>query len=157
MNRLMLMVIAGSMAMVSGTSVAEQAKIERLNPDTMPKSPFKSQAVVVDNAGKFVHIAGETAVATNFHVQGDTLDGQLTDALQNFDYALAAAKSDRDHVVALNVFFVAKSGEEPKTITPRLQAYFKDHGYPAVTFIGTPALVAPGMLIEIEGTATVPN
>jgi enamine deaminase RidA (YjgF/YER057c/UK114 family) len=143
--------------LVSPQLLAAEAAITRLNPETMPKNDYESQVVVVENAGKFLHIAGETAVAPNFHVIGATLDEQLTEAFKNFDFALDAGHSDRDHVVALNIFFVAKTGNEPAQIAQRLKGYFNGHGLPALTFIGTPALVAPDMLVEIEGTATVPQ
>jgi enamine deaminase RidA (YjgF/YER057c/UK114 family) len=127
--------------------------VQHLNPPELPRCGYCSQLVVAPANGRFVHIAGQPSVGMDFHVNGASLAEQLPMAFDALDKALKAGGSDRRHILDLIVYFVAGDGHEADLIVPKLKAYFAGADLPAISIVGTPALVAPGMLIEIEGDA----
>jgi enamine deaminase RidA (YjgF/YER057c/UK114 family) len=140
-------------ARAGGAALAVAPDALHLNPPGMPGCAACSQVVVAPSSGNLVHIAGQTSVGMDFHVRGATLADQLPIALDSLDRALAAGKSSRAGLLDLVVYYVHTDGQEPGLIVPRLKAYFGAGPAPAISIVGVPALVAPGMLIEIEGDA----
>jgi enamine deaminase RidA (YjgF/YER057c/UK114 family) len=149
---------------------APAATVQHLDPPTLPKVPFLSQIVVVENGRRFAHIAGQTAMNTDFQIVGTTLSEQVPTVLRNLDHALAAANAKRGDLVKLMVLFVDreakegssargqradKPGKTAELVTRSLRRYFGDGPMPAITYVGVASLVAPGMLLEIEGLALV--
>jgi enamine deaminase RidA (YjgF/YER057c/UK114 family) len=131
------------------------AKIQRLNPETLARVPYLSQIVSVENGNRLVHIAGQTAINKEFKVVGNTLAAQIPEALANLGHALDAAGAKRQDVLKLTIMFVDSEGKAPDLLTRSVREFFAGGPLPAMTYVGVPSLVGPGMLVEVEGLAAV--
>jgi enamine deaminase RidA (YjgF/YER057c/UK114 family) len=123
-----------------------------LNPESLPRHPAFSQAIVVRDATETVYVGGQNAVTADGAVVGDTLREQSVQTLTNLEAALAAAGASIDDVVRWTITIVdGQSVEEG-------YAAFVDR-YPEVTDPPTisvqivAGLADPRYLVEIDAIA----
>ena len=124
-------------------------KVETLTPPNSPKpiGPYSHIAKV----GDFITIGGVAGVnpATG-ELAGEDVHSQTIQILRSFEGMLAAAGSDLDHVVHINIFLKDMSDFERMN-----EAYIEVMGKrrPARTAIGVKELPKPGFLLTMNLTA----
>ncbi|WP_207187281.1 RidA family protein, partial [Rhodothalassium salexigens] len=149
--------VAVALALASGAGMAQTPpSIDRLHPPGLTSSDGTPAVVAVRNAGTTIHIAGQTAITTDFELGSDAFEDQVGLALANLDHALDATGAKRTDLVFLRVFYVVDPRVDRSRIAAALDSYFGTKPRPAITWVGTPALVGEGMLVEVEGIAVAP-
>jgi len=121
-----------------------------VNPPTVaaPAGPY-SQAVLVQGAGNWLHIAGQIGV----DAQGKLAEGfeaQARQAWTNLVAVLAAAGMDVSHLVKVTTYLV--DGADMGKLGPVRGAFLGD-ARPASTLVVAKALARPEWLFEVEATA----
>jgi len=113
-----------------------------------------NQAEVIEGATRQVNCAGQTAVDGNGAPQhaGD-MRGQIALALDNLEAVLKAADMDLSNVTKLGVY--ATDVDEALKNFDLMGMRFGPHQVaPPMTLLGVTRLAIPGLLFEIEATAT---
>lgn len=109
-----------------------------------PKAPYSPVIV----SGDLVITAGQVAFDVEGNVVGDTIEAQTRQVLENFGRCLAAAGCGFEDVIKVNGFLTDMANFAGYNAV--YLEFFKEP-YPARTTVQ--AGLAPGLLIEIEGTA----
>ncbi|HEX4253187.1 MAG TPA: RidA family protein [Pseudonocardia sp.] len=125
-----------------------------LNPDGLDAKPeLISQAVVVPELG-LVYLSGQVAWDAEGRLVGEGDHGaQAEQIVRNIDLALAAAGTDRNHVVKETVYVV---GHRPELVPAILGPLRKGAARPpASTFLGVETLYEPGYLVEVDIIARI--
>jgi len=99
-------------------------------------------------SGDLVITAGQVAFDVEGNVVGDTIEAQTRQTLENFGRCLAAAGCGFEDVIKVNGFLTDMANFAGYNAV--YLEFFKEP-YPARTTVQ--AGLAPGLLIEIEGTA----
>jgi enamine deaminase RidA (YjgF/YER057c/UK114 family) len=129
--------------------------IERVNPPGLARASGFSHAVVA-SGGRWVFLAGQTALGPGGVIEGATVTEQFERALQNLLEALAAAGGGPGDLASLTVYAVdladyrAHAGELGE-VWRRLAG----RDYPAMAAIGVHRLWDPEALVEIQGHAVI--
>ncbi len=130
---------------------------EFLNPDSLAAARGFSHAVVAQ-PGRTVYLAGQVAMDAGGTMRGETFAEQFELALSNLVTALDAAGGRPEDLVSLTMY----ATDVPAYRTSLLAvgaAYRRVVGrhYPAMALVGVTELVEPQALIEIAGTAVIPD
>ncbi len=130
--------------------------IERVNPEELAPPAGFSHAVVA--RGTTVFLAGQTAMAPDGSIVGDTVVEQFELALSNLLAALRAAGGTPDRLTSLTVYIVDMDD---------YRAHARDIGrvwrrlvgtdYPAMAGIGVSRLWDTDALVEVQGCAVLPD
>ena len=126
--------------------------IKKINPDTLAPPIGFSHAVLAE--GKYIFLAGQTALNKENVIVGDTIVAQIEKALINLITALQEAGGTPEDLVKITIFSVdpvdyrAHSREIGKTWQSLLGKNF-----PAMTLVGVTRLWDDKALVEIEGIA----
>lgn len=126
--------------------------IKKINPDTLAPPIGFSHAVLAE--GKYIFLAGQTALNKENVIVGDTIVAQFEKALINLVTALQEAGGTPEDLVKITIFSVdpvdyrAHSREIGKTWQSLLGKNF-----PAMTLVGVTRLWDDKALVEIEGIA----
>lgn len=113
-----------------------------------------NQAEVIDGATRQLICAGQTAVDGEGNPQhpGD-MRAQIRLALENLDAVLKTAGMDLSNVVKLGIY--ATDVDEALKNFDLMGIHFGSHQVaPPMTLLGVTRLAIPGLLFEIEATAT---
>ena len=122
-----------------------------VDPPTMLRSPAFAQAMIAP-AGRTLYVGGQNGIDGS----GTLLDGlraQTEQALRNVLTVLDAAGTDADHVVKLTIFLAA--GEDPTEGYGAAASVWGAHRTAVTVVAVTPA--RPGVLVEIDAIATIPD
>jgi enamine deaminase RidA (YjgF/YER057c/UK114 family) len=123
-----------------------------LNPDTLPKNPAFSQAIVVEDATRTIYVGGQNAVTPEGKVVGETIGDQTRQALRNLEAALAAADAGLSDVVRWTITVV-----DGQPLTEGFAAFREVWGdQPDPPTIGVhvvAGLANPAFLVEIDAIA----
>jgi enamine deaminase RidA (YjgF/YER057c/UK114 family) len=126
---------------------------ELVNPEGMHPAPGFSH-VAITTGSKLVYFAGQVALDEAFNiVGGDDLRVQTVAAMRNVETAIGAVGVTWDDVVRRTIY--TSMPTEYETITSAIDEVTGGAGHPAQTIIGVTGLAMPGLLIEIECTASV--
>ena len=126
---------------------------ELVNPEGMHPAPGFSH-VTIATGSKLVYFAGQVALDGAFNiVGGDDLRVQTVAAMHNVETAIGAVGVTWDDVVRRTIY--TSMPTEYETITSAIDEVTGGAGHPAQTIIGVTGLAMPGLLIEIECTASV--
>ncbi|HTK23680.1 MAG TPA: RidA family protein [Gaiella sp.] len=126
---------------------------ELVNPEGMHPAPGFSH-VAIATGSKLVYFAGQVALDEAFNiVGGDDLRVQTVAAMRNVETAIGAVGVTWDDVVRRTIY--TSMPTEYETITSAIDEVTGGAGHPAQTIIGVTGLAMPGLLIEIECTASV--
>lgn len=131
--------------------------IERVNPEGLARPSGFSHAVSADS-GRFVFLAGQTALDADGHVTGDDVVVQFARALSNLLAALTAAGGRPEHLVSVTVYAVDLG--DYRTRSREIGAVWRDQvgrEYPAMAALGVHRLWDTEALVEIQGVAAVPS
>ncbi len=128
--------------------------IEKFNPQSLAPPIGFSHAVIGE--GKFIFIAGQTALNKDGVIVGEDMVEQFEKALANFVIALAAAGGKPEDLVKVTIFSVDPAGyransREIGKVWQRLLG----KNFPAMTLVGVVRLWDENALVEIEGTAAI--
>jgi len=163
MNRLLVGLLAITTAAVwlltsSNLHSAPQQKSSApqfLEGDAYQKARAFSPAVIT-RGGRIIWLAGQTATQD---VNGKSLlgdfQGQARTVFELIDRTLKRDGASLKNVVNMTVFINdPRNGDQ---LVKLRQEFFPDGKYPASTMITVSDFAQPGMLIEIEGIAVVPE
>lgn len=130
--------------------------IERVNPPGLAEPRGFSHAVV--GTGTTVFLAGQTALDGNGRIVGEGVVEQFEQALSNLLTALRAAGGAPEHLAALTVYVV--DIEDYKAHAREIGRVWKrlvGTDYPAMAGIGVSRLWDVEALVEVQGTAVLPD
>ena len=128
--------------------------IKKINPETLAPPIGFSHAVIAE--GRFIFLAGQTALNNEGVIVGDGIVSQFEKALINLVTALREAGGTPEDLVKITIFLVdpvdyrAHSREIGKTWQSLLGKNF-----PAMTLVGVTRLWDDAALVEIEGIACI--
>ncbi|MFI9010000.1 RidA family protein [Actinosynnema sp. NPDC053489] len=128
--------------------------LTRTNPAGLFAAPeLISQSVAVPG---LVFLSGQVAWNADGELVGaGDHAAQAEQVARNIDIALAAAGTDRAHVVKETVYVVDHAPELVPAILGPLRAGVP--APPASTLVGVAALFQPGFLVEVDVVAVVPD
>ena len=128
--------------------------IKKINPETLAPPIGFSHAVIAE--GRFIFLAGQTALNNEGVIVGDGIVSQFEKALINLVTALREAGGTPEDLVKITIFSVdpidyrAHSREIGKIWQSLL-----GKNYPAMTLVGVTRLWDDAALVEIEGIACI--
>jgi enamine deaminase RidA (YjgF/YER057c/UK114 family) len=126
---------------------------EIVNPSELHPAPGFSH-IAVATGSRLIFIAGQVALAPDFSIiGGEDLGEQTEAAMRNLGVALKAAGATFDDVVRRTIYTTRPT--EFETITAAIERVQQSTEHPAQTIAGVSGLAVPGLLIEIEATASV--
>ena len=126
---------------------------ELVNPEGMHPAPGFSH-VAIATGSRLVCIAGQVALDRDFNLLGgDDLRAQTVAAMRNVETAIGAVGATWDDIVRRTIYTTKPT--EYETITSAIDEVTGGAGHPAQTILGVTGLAVPGLLIEIECTASV--
>ena len=163
MNRLLvglLAITAAAVWLLMGSNLhsAPQQKsssAQYLEGDAYQKARAFSPAVIT-KGGRIIWLAGQTATqdVNGKPLPGD-FQGQARTVFQLMDRTLKRDGASLKNVVNMTVFINdPRNGDQ---LVKLRQEFFPDGKYPASTMITVSDFAQPGMMIEIEGIAVVPE
>lgn len=128
---------------------------QSLSPSELHPAPGFSHITIAD-PGPTAYIAGQVALDSNFSiVGGDDLKEQTKAAMRGVEIALNAVGATWVDVVRRTIYTLHPT--EYEVITEGIEEVQGSSDHPAQTIIGITGLAVPGLLIEIEVTARVPQ
>jgi enamine deaminase RidA (YjgF/YER057c/UK114 family) len=113
---------------------------------------------VVASSGRTVYLGGQTAQGQDGAIVGRTILEQFDVAAGNVVTALAAAGGRPEHVVSLTIYVVDMAAY--RAALPGLGSVYRKHfgrHYPAMALLGVAELFDPVALLELLGTAVIPD
>ena len=126
---------------------------ELVNPQALHPAPGFSH-ITIATGSKLVYFAGQVALDKDFNiVGGGDLRAQTVAAMRNVETAIAEAGVTWDDIVRRTIYTTMPT--EYEAITSGIDEVTGGAGHPAQTIVGVTGLAVPGLLIEIECTASV--
>ena len=140
-----------------GGSEPSSTVTERVNPPELARPAGFSHAVVA-GPGRTVFLAGQTAMDAEGRIVGDGVVAQFEQALGNLLTALRAAGGEPTHLVSLTVYAVDLA--DYRTHAGEIGGVWRrlvGREYPAMAGIGVARLWDDEALVEVQGTAVLPD
>jgi enamine deaminase RidA (YjgF/YER057c/UK114 family) len=126
---------------------------ELANPPALHPAPGFSH-IAVGVGRRTIHFAGQVALDRQFNVLGgDDLGEQTKAAMRNLQEAMKAVGTGWDDLVRRTIYTLRPT--EFEVITAAIDEVTGGADHPAQSLIGVTGLAVPGLLIEIEATASV--
>ena len=123
------------------------------NPPALHPAPGFSH-IAEERGQRVVHFAGQVALDREFGiVGGDDLFEQTKAAMRNVEVALEAAGASWGDIVRRTIYTLHPT--EFETIARAISEVTGEADEPAQTIVGVTGLALPGLLIEIECTASI--
>lgn len=123
------------------------------NPPALHPAPGFSH-IAEERGQRVVHFAGQVALDREFGIAGgDDLFEQTKAAMRNVEVALEAAGAAWGDVVRRTIYTLHPT--EFETISRAITEITGETDEPAQTIVGVTGLALPGLLIEIECTASI--
>jgi len=130
-------------------------KIDFHNPPTVFTPPSYSQ-VASASGGRTIYVSGQVAFDAEGRVVGKgDLGGQVRQVYENLAASLAAAGATFDDVVKVNSYVVGLNPSMAGTIREARAPFMPKSHVPASTMVGTPSLIHPDLLLEVEVIACI--
>lgn len=130
--------------------------LERVNPGSLARPSGFSHAVVA--TGRTVHLAGQTALDATGSLVGHGVVEQFEQALTNLLTALRAAGGRPEDLASLTVFIVDMDDYKAHAREiGRVWRRLVGTDYPAMAGIGVSRLWDAEALVEVQGTAVLPE
>src|SRR5690606_41318152 len=118
------------------------------------RDPAVTQGVLALGPGRLVVVGGQDGGGTDGQVVGEDLGEQTRQARRNVVTVLAEAGAPQEHVVRLAVYYAA--GQDVDAGFRASSEAWGQHPT-AITVIAVPGFARPGVLVEIEAMAFVPE
>lgn len=126
---------------------------ELVNPESLHPAPGFSH-IAIATGTQTIYFAGQVALDAQFDVVGgDDLRAQTVAAMRNLETAILAVGVGWDDIVRRTIYTTQPT--EFETISSAIAEVTGGAGDPAQTIVGITGLALPGLLIEIEVTASV--
>ena len=126
---------------------------ELLNPSDLHPAPGFSH-ITTATGTRTIYFAGQVALDVEFGIIGEgDLRAQTVAAMRNLETAMREVGVGWDDIVRRTVYTTMPT--EYETITSGIDEVTGGAGHPAQTIAGVTGLAVPGLLIEIEATASV--
>ena len=128
-----------------------------VNPPELGPAVGFSHAVVAA-PGRHVHLGGQVAQGADGVVVAGPLVEQFDLALANVVTALRAAGAEPEHLVSLVVYTTVP--DDYRAALAELGAAYRRHlgrHYPAMAFFAVSGLFDPNAVVELVGTAVIPD
>ena len=126
---------------------------ELINPPELHPAPGFSH-IAIAHGDRLIYFAGQVALDREFGlVGGNDLGEQTKAAMRNVEQAMSAVGVGWDDIVRRTIYTAMPT--EYATITAAIDEVTGGAGHPAQTTVGVTGLAVPGLLIEIECTASV--
>lgn len=140
-----------------GTAGPGRSGHHQVNPPGLGPAAGFSHAVVAA-PGRTVYLGGQTAQRSDGGIAGTTIVEQFDLALGNVVTALRAAGAEPRHLVNLTIY-TTDTQQYRGELTELGRAYRRHLGkhYPAVAFFEVVRLFDPEALVELVGTAVIPD
>ncbi len=129
--------------------------LDRINPATLPAPSGFSHAVRATGTIR-VHLAGQTALARDGRIAGQTVAAQFEQALSNLLTALRAAGGEPSDLASVTIYVVDL--EDYRAHAAEIGAVWRrlaGRVYPAAAAVGVARLWDADALVEIQGVAEV--
>ncbi|GAA4111364.1 enamine deaminase RidA (YjgF/YER057c/UK114 family) [Enteractinococcus coprophilus] len=138
---------------VPGSMMGHPMNIQHLNPAGLHTNPAFSQGVVV-GAEQLVVVGGQQGTDSAGNVIAADLRRQTQQALRHVLTVLAEVGADASHVVKLNIFLDGAADAQSGYVS----AFEVWGAHPtAVTVVQIAGFSRPGVLVEIDALAVVPD
>jgi enamine deaminase RidA (YjgF/YER057c/UK114 family) len=113
---------------------------------------------VVAAPGRHVFLGGQAAQSPDGQIVGSTITEQFDVAAANMLTALRAVGGIPEDLVSIMIYVtdVQEYRNASREISPIYRRHFGQH-YPAITMLGVSQLFDEGALIELVGTAVIPE
>lgn len=130
--------------------------LRTLQPDGWPRPRGYANGVVA--RGRQIFVAGQIGWDANGRLVGPDLVTQARQALENIVAVLATDGARPEHLVRLTWYVVDRDAyvASERALGEAYREVIGRH-FPAMTAVQVSALIEPGAVIEIEGTAVVPD
>jgi enamine deaminase RidA (YjgF/YER057c/UK114 family) len=126
---------------------------ELINPSALHPAPGFSH-ITIATGTRTIYFAGQVAIDPEFNLIGeDDLRAQTVAAMRNLETAMREVGVTWDDIVRRTIYTTMPT--EYETITSGIDEVTGGAGHPAQTIAGVTGLAVPGLLIEIEATASV--
>lgn len=133
-----------------------ELEIKRFNPEGMSQPVGYSQVVTVKGPGKMIFLGGKAGIYPD-DTFPETLEEQSELTFQNIRRALEAAGATPADVVDIEIFIVDLANVDPTPVYQGVRNFFPAGHKPTSMVIGVSALAYPGLLVEINVKAVVPE
>jgi enamine deaminase RidA (YjgF/YER057c/UK114 family) len=132
-------------------------KIQRLNPQGLPKNPAFSQVVITQGPGKTIYVGGQNPInATREIIGKGDIQAQTEQVMLNIQTALAACGGTFENVVRLSIYIV--QGQNLYEAFQASQKFISNAANPpAISVVIVAGLANPNFLIGIDATAFIPE
>jgi 2-iminobutanoate/2-iminopropanoate deaminase len=125
------------------------------NPDGLPVPRGSYHQVAIAEPGRIVAIAGQTASDAEGNIVGEgDIKAQTREVLRKIKVGVEAAGGTMDDVVTMTVFITDARFYREVNDTRR---EVLGESFPTSTLVNVVSLARPGLLIEINALAVVPN
>lgn len=126
---------------------------ELINPASLHPAPGFSH-ITVATGSRTIYFAGQVALDAEFNIiaEGD-LRGQTVAAMRNLETAMREVNVGWDDIVRRTIYTTMPT--EFETISSGIAEVTGGADDPAQTIAGVTGLALPGLLIEVEATASV--
>jgi enamine deaminase RidA (YjgF/YER057c/UK114 family) len=125
---------------------------ELLNPASLHPAPGFSH-ITVATGTRTIYFAGQVALDKEFNIVGvNDLRAQTVAAMRNLEAAMSEVDVTWEDIVRRTIFTTMPT--EFETITSGIEEVTGTTGHPAQTIAGVTGLAVPGLMIEIEATAS---
>jgi enamine deaminase RidA (YjgF/YER057c/UK114 family) len=133
-----------------------ELEIKRFNPEGMSQPVGYSQVVTVKGPGKMIFLGGKAGIYPD-DTFPETLAEQSALTFENIHRALEAAGATPADVVDIEIFIVDLANVDPTPVYQGVRNFFPAGHKPTSMVIGVSALAYPGLLVEINVKAIVPE
>lgn len=130
--------------------------LERIDPPELARPSGFAHAVVA--SGRTVFLAGQTALDTSGRIVGGGVVAQFEKALGNLLVALRAAGGGPEHLAQLTIYIVDVA--DYRAHAAEIGAVWRalmGTAYPATAGVGVARLWDIEALVEVQGTAVLPE
>ena len=131
--------------------------LQPVNPEELGAPKGYSNGMLAPAGGSLLFVAGQIGWDAGHRLVSEAFAPQFAQALRNVAAVLKAAGGKPEHLARLTIYVTDR-----KLYLAQLaevgQAYREVMGkhYPAMALLEVKALLEPGALVEIEGTAVLP-
>ena len=149
-------ILIGIAAVVAPPLAAGELEIKRWNPEGLSQPVGYSQVVTVRGPGKTIYLGGKAGIYPDDSFP-EGLEEQSALTFENIRKALKAAGAEPKDVVDIQIFIVDLANIDPNPVYQGVRDFFPAGHKPTSMVIGVSALAYPGLLVEINVTAVIPD